>query len=144
MGLTETYLFFAVAISIALMWSGRVRPDVAGLLLGFLMALGQFCGLGLLGAAGDSEAAVLALSGLAQPVVITLFSLFVVTRSLERTGVPRSFARRVVSVGKSSHGRIIALLAANAAFLSLFMSNLAAGALVLSSAIEVSNRHQGK
>lgn len=140
MGLTETYLFLAVAVPIVLMWTGRVRPDVAGLLLGFLIALGQFCGLGLLGAAGDSEAAVLALSGLSQPVVITLFSLFVVTRSLERTGVPRSFARRVVSVGKSSHGRIIALLAANAAFLSLFMSNLAAGALVLSSAIEVSRR----
>src|SRR5262249_40130674 len=71
---------------------------------------------------------------------ITLFGLFIVTRCLDRTGVTRWIARRILGIGAKSEGRLIALFAATTAFLSLFMNNLAAGALILPSALDVS-RH---
>lgn len=140
MTFAQAYLLCVLLLPLAAVWYGKIRPDVGGWATALLLGLGQYFGLGLLGPAGDSEHALKALSGLAQPVTITVFTLFVITKTLEQTGVTRSLARRVIVWGGGSENRLIALLAANAAILSLFMNNLAAGALVLPSAIEVSRR----
>ncbi|MCC7449424.1 MAG: SLC13 family permease, partial [Anaerolineae bacterium] len=66
--------------------------------------------------------------------------LFIITRTLDKTGVTRWIANRVLRAGGRSEMRLIALLTAATAFLSLFMNNLAAGALLLPSAMEIARR----
>ena len=53
------------------------------------LGLAQFAGLGVLDDPGNATSAVKAISGFGQPVVITLLSLFILTRCLEKTGVTR-------------------------------------------------------
>ena len=96
--------------------------------------------MGVLGPPNHPHDAVVAISGFAQPVVITLLSLFIITRTLERTGVTYWIAGRVIAIGGRSERRLIFLFATVTALLSLFMNNLAAGALMLPSAISVSRR----
>src|SRR5579864_1486780 len=72
--------------------------------------------------------------------VLTLLALFGITHSLDKTGVTRWIASRLVRLGGSSERRLIALFTSSAAFLSLFMNNLAAGALLLPSAMDTSRR----
>jgi di/tricarboxylate transporter len=54
--------------------------------------------------------------------------------------VTRSIAKKLLKVGGKSESRLIALFATTAAVLSLFMNTLAAGALLLPSALEASRR----
>ena len=75
-----------------------------------------------------------------QSVVITLIALFILTRGLEKSGVTRWIAQSIVRTGGSNTGRLIALFAGVTALLSLFMNNVAAGALMLPSAMEVARR----
>jgi di/tricarboxylate transporter len=118
----------------------RMRMDVAALLIAAALGVAQFSGLGILGAPDTAHDAVKMLSGFSQPVVITLLSLFIVTRSLDKTGVTRWLARRILAVGGQSEGRLIILFAAATALLSLFMNNLAAGVLLLPTAMNVCRR----
>ena len=81
-----------------------------------------------------------AISGFGQPVVITLLGLFILTRGLDQSGATRWIARQIVKAGGKSETRLIALFAGTTALLSLFMNNLAAGALLLPGAMEASRR----
>ena len=118
----------------------RLRMDLAALLIALLLGLGQLLGLQMLGAANTPDAAINAISGLSEPVVWTLISLFIMTQALNKTGVTRWIAYRLIGLGGKSERRLIALFAATTALLSLFMNNLAAGALLLPSAMEASRR----
>src|SRR5258708_36922862 len=99
--------------------------------------MAQFLGVGVLGASNTPGDATKAISGLGQPVVVTLFGLFIITRCLDRTGVTRWIARRILGIGGKSEGRLIALFEAARAFLSLLMNNLGAGAVVPASWLDV-------
>lgn len=129
-----------IGVPILFVMLGRLRMDLAALLMAILLGILQFAGLGMLGAARTPADALKAIAGFSQPVVITLISLFIITRGLEVSGVTRWIARQIVRVGGKSAGRLIALFTLVTALLSLFMNNLAAGALVLPSAMEVSRR----
>ena len=133
-------LISIISIPLIFVILGRLRMDLAALLMAALLGILQFAGLGMLGAAHSPQEAINSISGFGQPVVITLVSLFIITRSLDKTGVTRWIARRVIDIGGKDTGRLIALFAAVTALLSLFMNNLAAGALVLPSAMEASRR----
>jgi di/tricarboxylate transporter len=137
---SQLFVILIVAILLFLVISNRIRMDIAALLIAIGLGLGQYAGLQILGAAGQPKDAVKAISGFGQPVVITLLSLFILTRALERSGVTRWIARKLIDIGGTSETRLIALFAATTAFLSLFMNNLAAGALILPSAMEVAHR----
>src|SRR5664279_2436385 len=117
-----------------------MRIDVAALLSALALGIAQFLGLGVLGNPNTPSDASKAISGFSQPVVITLLALFIVTRCLDRTGVTRLIARRILAFGGQSEMRLIFLFTATTAILSLFMNNLAAGALLLPSAMDVSRR----
>ncbi len=134
------FLIVTITIPLILVARNRLRADLAALLIALLLALGQFVGLGLLGPVHTPQAATKAMSGLAAPAVWTLLSLFIITRSLGESGVTRWVARRVIDLGGGSERRLIVLYAASTAFLSLFMNNLAAGALLLPSAMETCRR----
>jgi len=118
----------------------RLRMDMAAMLMAAALGLLQLGGIPVLGASGSPQDAIKAISGFSQPVVITLISLFILTQGLNKSGVTSWFARVSVRLAGEKQNNLIALLAASTAFLSLFMNNLAAGAMMLPSALEVSRR----
>lgn len=140
MTLEQGILCIVVVVPFILVGLNRLRIDLAALLIATLLGLGQFLGLALLGPANTPAAAIKAISGFSEPVVITLLSLFILTRALDRSGVTRWIARRLIRLGGQSERKQIGLFAASSALLSLFMNNLAAGALLLPSAMETCRR----
>lgn len=140
MQLTQWLLVIILVIPLAFVMVNRLRMDLAALLMAILLGALQFAGLGMLGPAHTPQDAAKAISGFSQSVVITLISLFILTRGLEKSGVTRWIARQIIRLGGKSPRRLIALFAAVTALLSLVMNNLAAGALVLPSAMETSRR----
>ncbi len=104
------------------------------------LGIAQLAGEGIFGPPHTPQNAIKAIAGFGQPVVLTLFSLFVLTTALEKSGAARWLASRVVAWGGTSERRLILIFTAASAVLSVFMNNLAAGALVLPSAIEASRR----
>ncbi len=129
-----------VAIPLIFVVLNRLRMDVGALIIACLLGIAQVAGVGVLGPSNTPADAVNAIAGLGQPVVITLFSLFVITRCLDSTGVTRVIARHLLALGGNSESRLIALFTGVTALLSLFMNNLAAGALILPSAMDAARR----
>jgi di/tricarboxylate transporter len=138
--ITQWLLILIVVIPLGFVITNRLRMDMAALFMALLLGILQFAGMGMLSTAGTPKDAVKALAGFSQPVVVTLLSLFIITQGLEKSGVTRWIAHQLLRLGGNREGRYIALFAGTTAFLSLFMNNLAAGALVLPSAMEVSRR----
>jgi di/tricarboxylate transporter len=140
MTLTQWLVIAILLIPLGLVFANRLRMDLAALSMALMLGILQWFGLGMLGPENAPKEAVKAISGFSQPVVITLISLFILTRGLEKSGFTRWLARCIVRLGGKNEGRLIALFAAGTAFLSLFMNNLAAGALLLPGAMEVSRQ----
>ncbi|HEX9011874.1 MAG TPA: SLC13 family permease, partial [Anaerolineaceae bacterium] len=140
MTVEQILVIAVVALALALVIRSVLRVDIAALSIAVIFGLAQFAGLGILDIPGKPASAVKAISGFGQPVVITLLSLFILTRCLEKSGITRWIARYLLKLGGRSESRLIGLFAAATAFLSLFMNNLAAGALLLPSALEASRQ----
>jgi len=136
----QALLIIIVAVPLAFVLTNRLRMDIAALIIAIFLGIAQFLGLGILGPAHSPADAVKAISGLGQPIVVTLLGLFVISRGLEKSGVTRWIARRLMILGGNSERRLIGLFAVTTAFLSIFMNNLAAGALLLPSAMETARR----
>ena len=140
MTIPQLLVVVVLVIPLGLAAFNRIRMDIAALLIAVVLGIAQAAGLSVLGPPDTPNAAVKAISGLGQPVVVTLLSLFIITRSLDKTGVTRWIARRLVKVGGASEVRLMGLFATTAALLSLVMNNLAAGALLLPSAMDAARR----
>ncbi len=140
MPFSQLFVIGVIVVPLVLIATNRLRLDVAAMMTAATLALAQIAGLGVLGAPNNPGDAVNALKGLSQPVIVTLFSLFVITRCLDRTGITRWLARRILGVSGQSEWRLIGLLTTTTAFFSLFMNNLAAGALILPTAMELARR----
>ncbi|MCR4408115.1 MAG: SLC13 family permease [Anaerolineae bacterium] len=136
----QLFLILVVAIPLIAVSCNRLRIDLAALLIAVSLGLGQVLGLGLLGPEHTPQDAIKAFSGLSEPAVLTLLSLFIITQSLHKSGATRWLASRLIELGAHSERRLIMLYAASTALLSLFMNNLAAGALLLPSAMETCRR----
>ena len=136
----QVLLIIIVAVPLAFVLTNRLRMDIAALIIAVFLGTAQFLGLSILGPANSPADAVKAISGLGQPIVVTLLGLFVISRGLEKSGVTRWIARKLMILGGTSERRLIGLFATTAAFLSIFMNNLAAGALLLPSAMETARR----
>ncbi len=133
-------LIVTISLALLLVVLNKIRMDVAALIIACLLGIYQLAGLQMVGPAGTPQDAVKAISGFSQPVVITLISLFIMTSALEKSGIPRWFARRIMRLGGSRPSAYIGLFALFSACMSLFMNNLAAAALLLPSAMEVARR----
>ncbi len=129
-----------ISIPLLLVWLGRWRVDLAALFMIVALGTAQFMGLGILGREGAPEDTLLAISGFSQPVVITLIGLFILTQSLTNNGVMVWLGQRLSAAAADSETRLVFLFTVGAAFLSLLMNNVAVGALLLPSAIQVSRR----
>lgn len=134
----QLFVIGVLVIPLTFVFLNRLREDIAALLMASALGIGQFLGLHVLGE--SAEDAGEALTGFGTPEVITLMSLFIITYCLDKYGVTRWLAGRLLAVGGTSERRLIGLFGLAAACLSLFMNTLAAGALLLPSALEASRR----
>ncbi len=136
----QVFVLLVLAIPLTLVFMNRLREDVAALLMAALLGIAQVLGLPVLGPAGQADAAGRALTGFGTPEVIALMALFILTACLDKYGVTRWIAGKLLSLGGKSERRLIGLFAFTAALLSMFMNTLAAGALLLPSALSASRR----
>jgi di/tricarboxylate transporter len=125
LSLPELTLIIVLFATVALIISGRVRPDLVGLML--------IVGLPLTGIISPEEA----LSGFSRSAVITIIGLFIISQALEDTGIIQWIAARMKAIGAGSELRLVALFMLAGAALSLVMNNIAAGAVLLPAAAQV-------
>jgi len=137
-----TMLLFALIliIPIVLVIVNRLRMDLAAIIMAVALGLAQILGFGMLGAVNTPGDSVKSISGFGQPVVFTLIALFIMTRVLDRTGVTRWIAFRLIRLGGNNESVLIGAFTSTTALLSLIMNNLAAAALILPAAMEVSRQ----
>lgn len=133
-------LLLILIIPLTLVLLNRLRIDVAALIMAVSLGAMQLLGYAMLGPANTPKDAVKAISGFGEPVVITLLALFIITHGLDKSGVTRRIAFQLIRIGGGHLRLLIGAFTATSALLSLFMNNLAAAALLLPSAIEVSRQ----
>lgn len=140
--MTFPMLFVAavIVLPLLLVMSGRWRVDLAALFMIVVLGLAQFLGMGVLGNANSPQQTLLTISGFSQPVVITLIGLFILTQTLSANGVMLWLGQRLAAAGANSEMRLIFLFTFASAMLSLLMNNVAVGALLLPSAIQVASK----
>jgi di/tricarboxylate transporter len=111
--------------------------DIAGLFMIVALGFAQFFGFNILSDGQSPQETLLAISGFSQPVILTLIGLFVLVQALAGNGVMRWLGRRLGKIGAGSEIRLIFLYTLVSTLLSLLMNNVAVGALLLPSAINV-------
>jgi di/tricarboxylate transporter len=117
-------LHLAITLTIAgaaivLLLTERLRADLVALLV--VVALGTS------GVLTSEET----FSGFSRSAVITLLAIFILAAGLERTGITRRVGALLVRVAGRSEQRLVVTVMLAAAFLSLFMNNIAAAAVLL-------------
>ncbi len=95
-----------------------------------LVALLVLVALGLTGVLTPQEA----FSGFSRSAVITIMAIFILAESLQRTGVTEQVGNVLLKVGGESELRLVIVVMIAGAFLSLFMNNIAAAAVLLPAA----------
>jgi Na+/H+ antiporter NhaD/arsenite permease-like protein len=81
-----------------------------------------------------------AFSGFSRSAVITIIAIFVLTEALQRTGVTDQVGKILLRVGGRSELHLIVAVMIAGAFLSLFMNNIAAAAVLLPAASGAAKR----
>ncbi len=114
-----------IVATLVLIVSNRLRVDLIAILV---LAV-----LPLTGLITYQEA----LSGFSRSVVITIIGLFIITQALEDTGVVQTIAGRLRKLGRGSETRLLTLFMAVGALMSLVMSTIAAGAVLMPAAVQV-------
>ena len=121
----ELIVIIITLAALTLIMFSRVRPDVIALMV--------LLTLGISRVISPEEA----ISGFSRPAVITIISLFIITRGLEDTGVVQQVANRLREIGQGSEARLVVMFMAAGALLSMIMSTIAAGAVLLPAAVQV-------
>jgi len=122
----EILLILIIVAAVFLILSNRLRTDLVAILV--------LVSLTLAGLVTPEEA----VSGFSRSAVIVIIGLFVITHTLEDTGVVQVIANRIRSLGGESEMRLVLVFMAVGALLSLTMNNIAAGAVLMPAAIHVS------
>jgi di/tricarboxylate transporter len=133
--LPQIYLAAIIVIALGLIATNRLRADLVALILLLAVAIPTFDGKPIV----SSQEAI---SGFSRESVITIIGLFMMTSALERAGVSRLMADHLLRMGAGSEARLVFLFTTGAALLSLFMNNVAAGAVLLPTAVNVTRRSQ--
>ena len=122
----EWILVGVILATMFILVTDKIRADLLAILLMALMPL--------TGLVTYQES----LSGFSRSVVITIICLFIITETLEKTGTVQWIADRLRDFGAGSEPRLIVLFMGAGAALSLLMNNVAAGAVLLPAAVQVS------
>lgn len=118
--LTITYIILAVAL--VLFFTEKIPGDLTALL--------TVVALALTGVLTPAEA----FSGFSRSAVITILAIFIVAEALRRSGVSEQVGNILLKVGGKSEFRLVTTTMFAGAFLSLFMNNIAAAAVLLPAA----------
>lgn len=124
------FVLLLLLVASALFITEILRADLVALLV-----LGA---LALSGVLTPQEA----LSGFSRSAVITILGIFILTAGLQKTGVTLSLGKALVRFGGYTEARMLIVLMAAGAFLSLFMNNIAAGAVLLPVAVGVARERK--
>ena len=81
-----------------------------------------------------------AVAGFSRSAVLTIVGLFVITATLEQTGVVQWLAEQLAQLSGTREPRMIAVFMGAGALLSLVMNNIAAGAVLLPAAVSVARQ----
>lgn len=122
-----TILIIVVGATLLLV-TERLRSDVVALL--------TLVALALTGLVSSQEA----FAGFSRSAVITILSIFIITEALERTGVTRVIGDRLLRLAGGNEKRLLPVIMLAAAALSLFMNNIAAGAVLLPAVIGITRK----
>lgn len=115
--LTVTFVILIVAL--ILFFTDKIPGDLTALL--------TVVAFGLTGILTPQEA----FSGFSRTAVITIIAIFIIAEALRRSGVSEQVGNILLKVGGKSELRLIVTTMMAGAFLSLFMNNIAAAAVLL-------------
>lgn len=130
MNLPALFVLTVLAIAAILFATEKLRADLVALLV--LIALGV---TGILTARE-------ALAGFSSSAVITIIGVFILSEALEKTGVTHSLGIALVRLGGVTEGGMMLALMLGGALLSLFMNNIAAGAVLLPAAVGIAREQK--
>ncbi len=82
------------------------------------------------------------LSGFSRSAVITVLAIFILTAALQKTGVTHMLGVWLVRLGGRTEAQMLIVLMLAGAFLSLFMNNIAAGAVLLPVAVGIARERK--
>lgn len=128
MGSTLIFTLIILAGAIILFLSGRLSVDLVALLV--LVALG------LSRILTPQEV----FSGFSDTAVITILAIFVLAHGLEVTGIAERMGELLVRTAGGSEARLITALMSAAAFMSLFMNNIAVASILLPATSTIANK----
>ncbi|MEP7148887.1 MAG: SLC13 family permease [Acidobacteriota bacterium] len=109
---------------------------VTDLLPSDLVALLVVVALGLSGVLTPEEA----FSGFSRAAVIIIIAIYVLAEALKRAGVTETVGRFLMKIGGKTELRLTVVVMATGAFLTLFMNNIAAAAVLLPAASGAAKR----
>lgn len=120
---TQIIITFSIlAVALVLFFTDKIPADLVALLV--------VVALGLTGILTPQEA----FSGFSRSAVITILAIFIIAEALQRTGVTEQVGNILLKVGGKSELHLIVSVMIAGAFLSLFMNNIAAAAVLLPAA----------
>ena len=114
--------FIILVIAFILFLTEKLPADLVALLV--------VVALGVSGVLTTQEA----FSGFSRSAVVTIMAIFILTEALQRTGVSEQVGNILLKVGGKSELRLVVAVMTAGAFLSLFMNNIAAAAVLLPAA----------
>lgn len=114
--------FLILVIALILFLTEKLPADLVALLVAVA--------LGVTGVLTPQET----FSGFSRSAVITIMAIFILTEALQRTGVAEQVGNILQKVGGASELRLVIAVMVAGAFLSLFMNNIAAAAVLLPAA----------
>jgi di/tricarboxylate transporter len=111
--------FVILAVALVLFLTDKLPPDLIALLVAV--------SLGVTGVLTPQET----FSGFSRAAVITIMAIFILAEALRRSGVTDQVGNILLKIGGKSEARLIVVVMVTGAFLSLFMNNIAAAAVLL-------------
>ncbi len=117
---TQIIITFSIlGVALILFFTDKIPADLVALLV--------VVALGLTGILTPQEA----FSGFSRSAVITILAIFIIAEALQKTGVTEQVGNILIKVGGKSELHLIVAVMIAGAFLSLFMNNIAAAAVLL-------------
>jgi di/tricarboxylate transporter len=121
-------VLFILAVAIVLFALERIRPDVVALMV--------LLSLTLAGLLTTGEA----FSGFANPAVITVWAIYIVSAALTGAGIADYMAQRILSLAGHSESRLIGVIMLTVGSMSAFMNNIGATAVLLPGVVSIGRR----
>lgn len=128
MSLDIALTFGILGIAIVLFVTEILRADLVGLLV--LVALV------VLGLVSPEEG----IAGFANPAVVTIWAVFILSEGLARTGVAAALGNQVLRLAGKGEGRLLAVLMSSTAGLSAIMNNVGVAAMFLPVTMDIARR----